>query len=109
MMSRIIKATPIPDYTLLLFFESGHVKLLDMKPSIEKGGVWTEIDNWQIFSQVKVQEDLGGLVWPGEIDFCPDTAYKVSDSVPSALLRDLTVIYSPRVSVRTEPGLDEMA
>jgi hypothetical protein len=106
MMSRIIKATPLPDYTLILFFESGHVKLLDMKPYIEKGGVWAEIDSWQVFSQVKVQEDLGGLVWPGEIDFCPDTAFNVSNPVPSALLRDLTVTYSPRV--RTETGLDEM-
>jgi hypothetical protein len=95
MMSRVIKASPLQDYTLLLFFESGHVRLLDMKPYIEKGGVWAEIDNWEVFSQVEVQEDLGGLVWPGEIDFCPDTAFRVSRTVPAALLRDLTVTYSP--------------
>jgi hypothetical protein len=35
MMSRVIKATPLPDYKLLLLFESGNVKLLDMKPYIE--------------------------------------------------------------------------
>jgi hypothetical protein len=95
MMNRIIKATPLPDHTLLLFFESGHIKLLDMKPYIETGGVWAEIDDWQVFSQVKVQEDLGGLVWPGEIDFCPETAFKLSKPVPTALLRDLVITYSP--------------
>ncbi len=95
MMNRIIKATPLPDHTLLLFFESGHIKLLDMKPYIEKDGVWAEIDDWQVFSQVKVQEDLGGLEWPGEIDFCPETAFKVAKPVPTALLRDLVITYSP--------------
>ena len=107
MMSRIIKATPLEDYTLLLLFESGHVRLLDMKPYIEKGGVWAEINNWRAFSQVKVQEDLGGLEWPGEIDFCPETAYKVSKPVPSAILRDLTITYSPREERDT--GTREMA
>ena len=101
-MSRIIKATPLPDHVLLLFFESGHVKLLDMKAYIEKGGVWAEIESWQVFSQVKVQEDLGGLMWPGEIDFCPDTAFKVSQPVPSALLRDLTITYSRREEGTTD-------
>jgi hypothetical protein len=95
MMNRIVKATPLPDHTVLLVFESGHIKLLDMEPYIEKSGVWTEIEDWQVFSQVEVQEDLGGLVWPGEIDFCPDTAFKVSKPVPSALLRDLVITYSP--------------
>jgi hypothetical protein len=105
-MSRIIKATPSQDFTVFLLFESGLVKLLDMKPYIEKGGVWAEIADWRIFSRVEVQEDLGGLVWPGEIDFCPDTAFKVSTTVPSALLRDLTVTYSPKVRAKT--GVDEM-
>ncbi|MFH0823472.1 MAG: DUF2442 domain-containing protein [Pseudomonadota bacterium] len=107
MMSRVIKATPLPDYKLLLLFESGSVKLLDMKPYIEKGGVWAEIAPPQVFAQVNVQEDLGGLVWPGEIDFCPETAFKVAEPVPTALLMDLTVTYSP--SVGTETGLDETA
>lgn len=103
-MNRIIKATPLPDRTLLLFFESGHIKLLDMKPYIETGGVWAEIDDWQVFSQVTVQEDLGGLVWPGEIDFCPETAFKVSQPVPTALLRDLVVTYSPGREKETGTG-----
>jgi hypothetical protein len=77
-----------------------------MKPYIEKGGVWADIDDWKVFSQVKVQEDLGGLEWPGEIDFCPETAFEVSNPVPSALLRDLTVTYSPRM--KEETGLDQM-
>ncbi len=107
MMSRIVKASPLPDHTLLPFFESGHVRLLDMKLYIEKGGIWAEIDDWQVFSQGEVQEDLGGLVWPGEIDFCPDTAFKVSEPVPAALLRDLTVTYSPRA--RPQAGAGEPA
>jgi len=95
-MNRIVKAIPLQDYTLILFFESGRIGLLDMKPYISRGGVWTEISDWRIFSQVRVQEDLGGLVWPGDIDFCPDTAFEVSQPVPPALLRDLTITYSPK-------------
>jgi hypothetical protein len=102
-MSHIAQATPLPDYTILLFFESGQIRLLDMNPYIEKGGVWAEIGNWQVFAQVKVQEDLGGLEWPGEIDFCPDTAFKVSKPAPSALLRDLIITYAPRHEQDTSP------
>jgi hypothetical protein len=36
MMNRIVKAAPLPDHTVLLFFESGHIKLLDMEPYIDK-------------------------------------------------------------------------
>ncbi len=107
MMSRIVKATPLPDHTVLLFFDSGQVKLLDMKPYIAAGGVWAEIDDWQLFSQVRVQEDLGGLEWPGEIDFCPETAIKMSKPVPSALLRDLIITYVPKEPA--EAGTREMA
>lgn len=103
-MNRIIKATPLPDHTLLLFFELGHIKLLDMKPYIEKGGVWSVIVDWQVFSQVKVQENLGGLVWPDEIDFCPETAFKVSKPAPTALLRDLVITYSPTREKDTGTG-----
>jgi hypothetical protein len=85
----------LPDHTVLLFFESGHIKLLDLKPYIKNGGVWAEIEDWRVFSKVKVQEDLGGLVWPGEIDFCPETAFRVSKPVPAALLRNLVITYSP--------------
>jgi hypothetical protein len=102
MMSRIVKASPLTDYALLLFFESGHVRLLDMKPYIERGGVWAEISDPEVFSQVKVQDDLGGLEWTGEIDFCPDTAFKASKPVPSKVLRDLIVKYSPREEKKTD-------
>lgn len=103
MMNRIVKAAPLPDHTVLLFFESGHIKLLDVQPYIDQGGVWAEIDRWEVFSQVEVQEDLGGLVWPGGIDFCPETAFRVAKAAPSTLLRDLIITYSPSKDTGTGP------
>lgn len=38
----IDKAVPLPDFTILLFFSTGDLKLLDMKPLIKQGGVWAE-------------------------------------------------------------------
>ncbi len=77
-MQHIVVAMPLENYLLGIKFRAGSVRILDMKPYIEKGEVFGRLRNQTVFRQVQVEEDLGGLVWPNSADFCPDTAFMQS-------------------------------
>ncbi len=79
MMRFIIEAVPQENYILKLIFRTGETRLLDMKPYIQKGGVFGRLRDDSKFRDVQVQEDLGGLVWPSGADFCPNTAFLKSE------------------------------
>ena len=79
MMHFIVDAVPKDNYILELKFRTGEVRLLDMKPYIQEGGVFGRLRDESKFSQVKVQSDLGGLEWPSGSDFCPNTAFLKSE------------------------------
>ncbi|MEW6351045.1 MAG: DUF2442 domain-containing protein [Thermodesulfobacteriota bacterium] len=89
----IAKAIPLRDFTLILLFESGELRILDMKPYIRTTGVWGKLGDWDLFSSVEVQEDLGGLVWPEDLDYCPDSAFMDSQPLPLSMLKDLIDVY----------------
>jgi hypothetical protein len=93
-MSRISKVIPQEDFTLILLFQSGELRMLDMKPCINGEGVWGALRDWELFSKVQVQDDFGGLVWTDELDYCPDSAFMDSDPIPLGILKDLIDVYS---------------
>jgi hypothetical protein len=95
-MNHITKVIPQEDFTLILLFESGELRMLDMNPHIEGESVWERLSDWELFSKVQVQEDLGGLVWPDELDYCPDSAFMDSEPLPVAVIKDLMDVYSTR-------------
>lgn len=50
---RIIRSVqPQPDYTLLLHFNNGECRQLDMNPAIQAGGVFKHLAAWQDFRRV---------------------------------------------------------
>ena len=63
------------DYTLLLTFDNGEVKVFDMKPYLDKG-VFRELRDPGLFKSVK--PFLGSIQWQNELDLCPDTLYEES-------------------------------
>lgn len=93
-MSHIAKVIPQEDFTLILLFESGELRILDMTPFISGEGIWGQLRDWDLFSKVQVQEDFGGLVWTDELDYCPDSAYMDSEPLPLRILNDLMDVYS---------------
>ena len=72
----IIKVIPNDDYTLTLFFENNEVKKYDVKPFIEKGGVFTELIDITLFKTVKTW--FGTVQWKNMQDICPDELYNNS-------------------------------
>jgi len=74
-MHRITDVEPLDNYVLKIKFRNGDTRLLDMKPSIERGGGFEVLKDAERFREVRIQKDLGGLAWPSGADFCPNTAY----------------------------------
>jgi len=100
--SHITKVIPQKDFTLILLFQSGDLRILDMKPLIKGEGIWGQLRDWEVFSRVQVQEDLGGLVWTDKLDYCPDSAFMDSEPLPLWILNDLMDVYS--IKKREEEG-----
>lgn len=94
--SHITKAIPLKDFTLILLFESGDLRILDMNPFINGEGIWGQLKDWDVFSKARVQEDFGGIVWTDELDYCPDSAFMDSKPLPLGILEDLMEVYSTK-------------
>ena len=67
----------VPDYGLLLTFNSGERRRFDMRPYL-RYPVFRRLENQAYFSLARV--DYGTVTWPGNIDIAPETLY--DDSIP---------------------------
>lgn len=91
---RITRVIPLEDFTLILLFDSGDLRLLDMNPYIDGTGIWSQLKDWAVFSKVTVQEGFGGLVWTDDLDYCPDSAFISSEPLPLDMYKSLIDVYS---------------
>ena len=74
---RVTEVTPTDNFELLLKFTNGENRKFDAKPLLELA-VFSPLKNQSFFNSVKV--DYGTVIWPRDIDCCPDTLY--ADSIP---------------------------
>ena len=44
---------------------------------VGRGGVFSPLEDIVFFSQVKVDPEAATIVWPSEVDFCPDVLYSL--------------------------------
>jgi hypothetical protein len=93
---RIAKVIPLEDFTLVLLFDSGELRMLDMNPYIHGEGIWGQLKDWEVFSKVRTQEGFGGLVWSNDLDYCPDSAFIASKPLPIETYERLMEAYSSR-------------
>ncbi|MHC9539185.1 MAG: DUF2442 domain-containing protein [Vulcanimicrobiota bacterium] len=61
------------DYTLLLVFDDGTVKVLDFEPQLW-GEMMEPLKDVNLFKQAYI--DNGTVSWPNGADFCPDSLYE---------------------------------
>ena len=71
----ITAVAPMEDYTLLLTFENGEQRRLDMKPYLHRG-VFRELANKAMFNTAYVSFDT--VAWKNEIDLAPEVLYEKS-------------------------------
>ena len=72
---RVTDVIPADDYMLYLTFTSGEKRVFDAKPLLEMA-IFEPLVNKSFFQSVKVA--YGSVMWPQDIDYCPDTLYMES-------------------------------
>lgn len=75
---RVTDVSPMEDYRLFLTFTNGECRIFDAKPLLSVRA-YRPLQNEQLFNAVKVA--YGSVLWPNDIDYCPDTLYE--QSVPA--------------------------
>jgi len=74
----LIKTDYVKDYKIKLVFEDGTSGIVDLKKIIEKGGVFTELNDQNKFKLFFIHEELKVLTWNNDIDIAPETLYKLA-------------------------------
>ena len=88
MFPRVIHVRYIQDYWLELTFADGRHARLDFKDRVvDRGGVFTPLEGLEFFRRVRVDPEIGTLVWPNEVAFCPDVLYSEATGVPLPVLQ----------------------
>jgi len=79
------KARYVSGYKLVLTFEDGSVRLVDLKDYLD-GEVFEPLKDVSYFRRVRVNRDLDTVVWPNEADFSPDFLYEIGVPQPESVL-----------------------
>jgi Protein of unknown function (DUF2442) len=72
MNPRVVSVTPLEDHALLLQFNSGEQRRLDVRPYLAYR-VFERLREPEFFALA--QPDHGTVGWPGGIDLDPDSVY----------------------------------
>ena len=83
MFPRISEVRHTGDYKLELTFSDGRKAELDFREKIVgRGGVFKPLEDRDFFRRVTVDKEIGTLVWPNGVDFCPDVLYSEATGEP---------------------------
>ena len=66
----------VSEYKLLLTFEDGVVKLVDLKPYLD-GEIFEPLKDIDYFKTVRVNPDIDTIVWDNDADMSPDFLYDI--------------------------------
>lgn len=69
---------PVGDYNLILTFENGERRRMDMKPYLEQG-LFQELKDPEMFYSVRVSFDT--IEWANEADLDPELLYLNSEPI----------------------------
>lgn len=74
-MPDVIEVRYVRDYTVCIKFDDGVQGDVDISRSF-KGPVFNPLRDLAFFKQVRVNPDLGTIVWPNGADVAPETLYE---------------------------------
>lgn len=66
----------VSEYKLLVTFEDGVVKLVDLEPYLD-GDVFEPLNDIDYFKTVRVNPDIDTIVWDNDADLSPDFLYEI--------------------------------
>lgn len=83
-MHFVKNATYVSEYKLLLTFEDGSVRLVDLKLHLD-GEIFEPLKDINFFKRVRVDRDLDTIMWENGADMSPDFLYEIGVSVSEPL------------------------
>ena len=87
MSPRIKRVRHLGECRLELSFTDGKTGELDFQARVTgRGGVFSPLEDTGFFGQVAVDPEAGTIVWPNEVDFCPDVLYSLVTGKPIRML-----------------------
>jgi hypothetical protein len=84
MLKDVIAVQPLDGYRLRLRFEDDVEGVIDLA-SLGFRGVFAPLQDADYFRQVRVDPDLGTIVWPNGADLDPDVLYAQVTGTPISL------------------------
>ena len=75
MLKDIISAKALGDYRLQVRFEDGVEGVVNLAKQVSFRGVFEPLRDAAYFGQVRVDTELGTVVWPNGADLDPDVLY----------------------------------
>jgi len=83
MFPRVKQVRHLGEYRLELTFTDGTTGEVDFRNRVVgRGGVFKSLEDVNFFKQVQVDPEAGTIVWPNEVDFCPDVLYSLVTGKP---------------------------
>ena len=67
-------------YTLRLKFDDGSERIIDFAPILH-GPLWGSLQDMDLFKQVRLDTEIGTIVWPGGLDIDPTVLHDWSEHV----------------------------
>ena len=87
MEPRLLKVEPLPDFNIKLYYETGEVKVYDVKPYISAGPWTARLGNESYFARVRVVDSGWTVEWPEGHDIAPHELYELGVTVDPVLAR----------------------
>lgn len=82
-MIDVVAVKYIEGHVLELIFDDGLTAKVDMDRVIGRfDGVFAPLRDPGFFSQVRVDQEIGTIVWPNGADICPDVLYSFASGKP---------------------------
>ena len=79
-MKRVMEAEYLQDYKILITFNNGVKKIVDLK--LDLWGVMFEpLKDKNLFKQFRIDKDICTIVWSNGADFSPDSLYEIGKSI----------------------------
>lgn len=73
MLNDVVEVRPLDNYRVFVRFDDGRSGEIDLAPLLAPfDGVFAPMRDKSYFDQVRVNADIGTIVWPNGADLCPD-------------------------------------
>lgn len=90
MRPRVNRVRWVGEYRLELGFTDGLTREVDLRERIVgRGGVFAPLNDVEFFKQVQLDAEAGTIVWPNDVDFCPDVLYCLATGQPIQALQSV--------------------